>query len=367
MNQVMDKVAQSVVCKENIIGFLKLMADNINMSPMNLAMIYLQRQDAKMVCGRKAWKKMGYEVKENAIPIVIYVPLITEESEGVEFTEDGQAQVLKDNPDVVIMESLPVFAKEFVPQNAFSLSDIEGEVDETPVMEEGFMDSIIEITGATQEIVPQAAINGMIEKGMYDREENIFYFSDEIDISTEYGRELFNKTALGLYASYVFENYDIENKSLFYAVLYVIYEYFYISHEIESPLFFGLDKLGLDEKAEFIVTVNFIATEIIMDMEGYALSFDETAFVNDLFESEEPEELWTAFDKVVHTLEDKLLKDEIEALKRKLMRVDPSKLGELYEMKVKKELYSIPPVKLPLDNKDYLREARQRILAGLEY
>lgn len=244
INQIIRQVAVEAVTKENIITYLEVVKNNLNLSVLNQAMVYLQRPKAKHVCGRKAWEDIGRKIKPHTTPIVLFFPSIK-------------------NDD----ETTSVYS-EYIPINTYDLDSTEGDDINTSVEKDiHFVETIIEITG----IAPETADIPKTEmvKGLYDTKTNSFYFSNDISLDTEYGRNEYNKAALSIYTDYIFENYKLQDKSLRAAIKYVLFEHYGFTHCIEKPAFRKLDKMSELEKIDFITELQFFTNCITQDFDGY--------------------------------------------------------------------------------------------------
>lgn len=362
-NLVLKQVANEVVTKDHIIGYLDVVKNNLNMSVLNQAMIYLQRPHAKMVCGKKAWEIMGRTINQNALPIVLFFPSITMTEPAEEFKIDNVAQAVG-NTDVSMYSKEAVYDSNYLPVNAFDFDSTTGADITEETYTDTFIDTIIEITGCIPESVETALLNG--KKGKYEKKQNVFYYSNNIKIDTEYGKQEYNKTMLDLYVDYVFDNYNITDKTLKCAVLYVIYEHYNISnHNIEKPLFIKLDKKTEEEKLYFITDLQWLTSGIVQDFDGYYLNFNETALINDLLYTSTPSKIWIMFDKIIMSIDDDILKDELDRLKIKLMRAQSDFLEVLQSLRMEKKLYSYPPTKIVMDKRDYLRKERMELLCSI--
>lgn len=359
-NQVLQTVADEVVNKANILSYLDVVKNNVNLSALNQAMVYLQKPTASFVCGRMAWKGLRREPNPDAVPIVLFFPQISVTCPPREFTIEGvPLAVAKTDVPILIKEA--EYNSDYLPVNAYDLDSTFGNDYEPGItLPDNIMDDIISITQCTPEFVDRQSIGG--NDGMYKRETNTFYFSDSINLDTLGGREKYRRTALGLYIDYIFDTYNITDVCLKYAVRYVLYERYHLQHQIAAPLFLKLGKKEAKERIDFLFAVNFITNKIVQDLEGYFLNFDETAFINDLLISSEYPDMWMAFDKAAISITDEMLIDEMEALKEKLMRSVDGYLEDILELKLSERLYTFPPQPIILDNIDYLRKERLRFL-----
>lgn len=359
VNTIVTKIATEVVKKDNIINYLNVVKNNLNLSTLNQALVYLQNPKASKVCGRKAWEDVDRTVKANSVPIVLYFPNIKCVELPEEFKVDGVPQAIG-NTDVGINIKDSKFESNYIPVNAFDFSSTTGKDLDVDLETPSFSDTIIEITDCVIEMVNPKSLNG--EKGKYDKNTNTFYIAD-YNLDTDYGKEEYNRTCLELYIEYVFDNYNIKDKSLKFAVQYVVYEHFNIKHNIEEPSFMKLDKKSTKEKINFLIALNFLTSGIIQDFDGYILNFDETAIVNSILTTSDTSELWVKFENVASTINDTLLQDEIHTLKSRLSRSIQGFLDDLVVLRNAQKIFTYPPKKMQLDKQDYLREDRYKYLS----
>lgn len=365
-NQVLKMVANEAVTKEHIMDYLDVVKNNLSLSVLNQAMVYLQKSTAKMVCGKKAWESMGRTIKEGARPIVLFFPTIQMTEPPEEYEIDGVPQVVE-GTDVQIHTKEAVYANHYIPVNAFDLDSTEGEYipDATP-KHEPFMDTILEITQATSEFADTKKANTC--KGEYDIKQNVFYFSNELSgLDTEYKKQECDKAAIYMYLDYIFHSYNLTDKCLRTAIRYVLCERYNIkTHSVGSSLFTKLDKKTEAEKLDFLYLLQYFTSNIVQDFEGHYLTFNETAFVNDIFSASDATEMWRAFDDVIRSIEDDLLKDELANFRTKLMRSEEGYLEELLSLRNEKKVYTYPPVRIDLNKTDYLRDEREKLLNSIE-
>ena len=360
-NQVLMQVADEVVSKENIIGYLDVVKNNLTLSVLNQAMVYLQNPKAKMVCGTNEWKNVGRTVKNGAKPIVIFFPAIQMVKPAEEYEEDGRVQFIA-NTNVPINLKQAVYENNYVPVNVHDIDSTIADGDDAPKKEEPkFLSAISRITQGTIEF---ADINVSSVKGKYDKTQNVFYISNKIKTQdNDYQRAELKKAAIFMYLDYLFANDGIKDMKLKNAILYVLYEYYgSITHNIDTPLFNKLEERDIDEKIEFLSMVQYYTCKIAKDFEGHFLTFNETALVNDMLYTSNHEDMWGVFDKAIVSLDDELLIEDMQHLKSNLMRTTIECLKELVSLRNQNKLYNYPPYILELDDTDVLREETRKMV-----
>lgn len=323
-------VVETAASKEGILNFLNVLVNNPHLSFLNLLLVYEQKPTAKMVCGRKAWEQMGHMVCDEAEPIKLLFPHIKE----------------------MMSADKSVYHVEYRDVNCFDLDSTQGSNSVGKKKQIIFADRITQLTGATWELISEEALRDTLVQGFYDEKENIFYLSR--NCTTEQQEQV----VLELYIDYVLAGVGLEDKLLKMAVTYVMNEYYHLKNTIISALFGRFGKYTTDEKSMFLRNVQKVSKQIIDDLDGIALSFNETAFINDLLLSDSPENIVKELSCVLDSIEDVHLKEELCVLKEKLVRTTPDCVAKLYKMKCERQLFTYPPVYLEVDEMAYLRTER---------
>lgn len=317
------EVTQKAAAREKLFSFLRVLSQNINLSFVNVLLVYDQKPDAGIVCGKKAWEQLGRTVKGSAVPIQIMFP-------GIEEGKD------------VVMH----------PVSVYDIDSTEGKMP-APGIKIAFADRITELTGITWEMIPEAAFADGLELGRYDGERNVFYLSKGCPGNLQ------EQTILGLYLDYVMEENSIKDKLVRMAVLYVLYERWHMKNTIVSALFGKLGKMTVEEKGEFLKKVLLLSKRMVDDMEGDSLSFNETAFVNELLYSNDIEAMKQGFEHAGQSIRDEEIRQELLQLVEKLAGAGKGYLEKLLRKKVERTLFSYPPVYLEFQKKVSLKAERK--------
>ena len=323
-------VVERATSKEEILKFLNVLVNNSHLSFLNLLLVYEQKPTAKMVCGRKAWEQMGHTVCYEAEPIKLLFPHIKE----------------------MMSADKSVYGIEYQDVNCFDLDSTQGSNSVGKKKAVIFADRITQLTGATWELISEEALRDALMQGLYDEKENIFYLSG--NCTTEQQEQV----ALELYIDYVLAGFGLEDKLLKMAVTYVMNEHYHLKNTIISALFGRLGKYTTDEKSMFLRNVQRVSKQIMDDLDGITLSFNETAFINDLLISDSLEDNVKELSCVMDSIEDEYLKEELCVLREKLVRTTPDCVAKLYKLKCERKLFTYPPVYLEVDEMAYLRTER---------
>ena len=321
-NRLTD-IIQKVASKDNLFSFLKVMSDNINLSLENILLVYEQKPDAGVVCGKRAWEQIGRIINKEDVPIEVLFP---------EIREGQDVRKLR----VRVYDIGSTAGKEIC-----------------SVIKISFADRITEITGITWEIIPEDAFGESLELGRYDIERNVFYLSKACP------KELEEQTILNMYLEYVMNRCGINDHLVKMAVLYVLYERWQMKNTIVSALFGRLGKMSPNEKICFLKKVCYLSRIMTDDMEGDSLSFNETAFINELLQGTEIEEMKQTFEQAGKYILDEEIRQELFQLEEKLERAGECFLKKLFSKKMKKSLFSYPPVYFEYQEHDYFRKERK--------
>ncbi len=302
---------ERLVTKENIFQLLSTLVRNIHLSCVGVLQVAAAKPDARYVCGKRAWEQLGRKVKPDAVPIEIYFPML----EG-----EQRFQLVK----------------------VYDFESTEGAPLHGSSPRRNFADRITQITGAVWELVPEAALQGKMEKGFYVGNSNTFCLAESIS-----GEER-ERVILMLYTDYILDSKGAEDKLVRMAVRYVVWEYFGCKHMLVSALFGKLNRLPGEEKLAFIKQVRRLARCVIEDLTERVLDFNETAYVNALLVSEEPQEVRERFMRAAEAagaLGDER-QEELVELAEKLGNCSRECLARLCRMRRERRLFSFPPVKI---------------------
>lgn len=357
--KIISRVAEEVVSQKKIITYLNVIKNNPNLSILNHCLIYLQNPLAEHVCGINAWKSQNRAIIDANKTIVLLFPSINRQNNPKEFLENNIPQVVK-NTNIQIYLEEPIYCNHYIEiigydfHNTRIVDDEENKIENKKSI--NYLDIILNITQATVEYAN-------IVSGKYDGIQNIFYIPEILNNNDNIGIEEVNKELLSLYIEYIFDSYVLTDKVLKYAVKYCLFEYFHFNQSIEEPIFSKLNNYTISQKITFLENLDFLIRGIIQDFEGYFLNFNETCILNNVLNTAEPTEVYILLDKIADTVSDSYLKKEIIKLKSKLQRCIPGFLDDLYDLKENQNLFTYPPKKVLLDNTDYLREERRKLLS----
>ncbi len=352
MKDMVETVADDVVCKEKILSFIELFANNPNLSIVNLASLYQQNSKAGRVCGIKALEKLGAVADQSKI-YDIFFPRTAMKSKPIEFFDGKDLVADKDYPDIQFLAKEAEYISMYLPVKVYDI----GRIRNSGGVE--FLDKILMITGATIEMVDGEELDCETSHGVYNSELNIFYMEKELP------KELMDATIVELYITYVMANYGITDKLVRMGLKSLCFSYFCLEGRISKVLFRGLDSFNHDDKVSYLFTLWRLGTEIVQDIEGYRLSFDETAFINNFMVTDESDELYAVISKIIEGLQDDLLKLELELLREKILKTREGYLNDLLGWKINKVVLTYPPLPLEIDATDYLRDDKRRFLKSI--
>ena len=318
------EIAGKVASREELLPFLRVYAENMHLSLTNQLLVYGQNPKAKTVCGRTAWEQLGRKVKKDAVPIQILFPEL----------KSGQTV-------------------EYCVVKVFDYDSTEGSALKERYGKLVLADRITQLTKATWEIVPEAALKDSLDKGFYDKERNVFCLSETCTMEQQ------EQSVLSLYMEYVSGCMGIQDRLVKMASSFVVYEKLGLKHTIVGALFGKVGRLTSDEKWEFLKCVWWMSKRVLDDLEGVSLTFNEISIINSMLTTDVPEEVQRILEHATEYVKDKDLREEVEKLKDKLARTSEGCLTELYQKRCQKQLFTYPSVMLELEHDNYLREERR--------
>lgn len=269
IGQIIEESVGKVDSPNEILPFLRLYVENRHLSLTNLLLIFRQEPEIRMVCGEKAWNRMGRNIKENAVSVQLILP-------EVRTGERDSFRMVK----------------------GYGLDSTEGK----------------EYRGnwklpiSNNEQITEAAGNDF---------------------------ELVS-----------------ENPFVRIAVRFVVFEYFGMKHTIVKALFGRLNRMSMEEKYAFLKETIEKSRKLLDKLEGCTLSFNETAFLNDLLVSANKSENVQILELAAQSTENQEWREELVNLREKMAKIKAGCLAELYQRKCQRRLFSFPPVRLEMETPD---------------
>lgn len=312
-------ITEKAASREEILLFLNVYVKNTHLSLLNLLLVYEQNPEAKTVCGKAAWERMGRTLKNDAVPIEVMFPEIKPNQE-----------------------------EKYIPVKVYDYGCTKGVEIKNTHKKPVYADRITQLTGATWEFVSEEALKDCLDKGYYDEEKNVFYLSE---LCAGIQQE---QTILGIYIDYVMLKCMNTNKLVKLAVAYAVYERFGLKHTIVKALFGKLGRMSPKEKWDFLKEVRCISKRVIDDFEGDTLDFNETAILNNLMITDDIEKISTFLVQAIEHVHCDDLRRELFLLKEKLMKVKPDCIAKIWQKKCQMQLYSFPPFLLEMEDMDCL-------------
>ena len=175
--------------------------------------------------------------------------------------------------------------------------------------------------------------------GMYDRERKVFFL--------EKGSpgEMQVRTVAELFVEEMARQREVGDKALILAVKDAVFQRYGVEAEIMNALYAGLDRYGMGEKVGFLVALGRLVMEVVQGIEGRCLSFDETAFVNGIFDTEDKDELVLRCMQSAGNAEDEMLSEELRWFGEKLLYMDGDCVKRLCRMREERRVFSYPAVR----------------------
>lgn len=268
IGQIIEESVRKVASPNEILPFLRLYVENRHLSLTNLLLVYQQDPDIRLVCGEKAWNRMGRNIKENAVSVQLILP-----------------------------EVRPGERENYRMVQGYGIDSTEGKEYRGNLKLPISSDQITEAAGKDYELVS-------------------------------------------------------EDPFVRIAVRLVVFEYFGMKHTIVKALFGRLNRMSMDEKYAFIKEMIEKSRNMLDKLDGCTLSFNETAFLNDLLVSANKSENVQILELAAQSTDNQEWREELANLREKLAKIKAGCLAELYQRKCQRRLFSFPPVRLEMETPD---------------
>lgn len=268
IGQIIEESVRKVASPNEILPFLRLYVENRHLSLTNLLLVYQQDPDIRLVCGEKAWDRMGRNIKENAVSVQLILP-----------------------------EVRPGERENYRMVQGYGIDSTEGKEYRGNLKLPISSDQITEAAGKDYELVS-------------------------------------------------------EDPFVRIAVRFVVFEYFGMKHTIVKALFGRLNRMSTAEKYAFIKETIEKSRNLLDKLDGCTLSFNETAFLNDLLVSANKSENVQILELAAQSTDNQEWREELANLREKLAKIKAGCLAELYQRKCQRRLFSFPPVRLEMETPD---------------
>lgn len=268
IGQIIEESVRKVASPNEILPFLRLYVENRHLSLTNLLLVYQQDPDIRLVCGEKAWNRMGRNIKENAVSVQLILP-----------------------------EVRPGERENYRMVQGYGIDSTEGKEYRGNLKLPISSDQITEAAGKDYELVS-------------------------------------------------------EDPFVRIAVRFVVFEYFGMKHTIVKALFGRLNRMSTAEKYAFIKETIEKSRNLLDKLAACTLSFNETAFLNDLLVSANKSENVQILELAAQSTDNQEWREELANLREKLAKIKAGCLAELYQRKCQRRLFSFPPVRLEMETPD---------------
>lgn len=268
IGQIIEESVRKVASPNVILPFLRLYVENRHLSLTNLLLVYQQDPDIRLVCGEKAWNRMGRNIKENAVSVQLILP-----------------------------EVRPGERENYRMVQGYGIDSTEGKEYRGNLKLPISSDQITEAAGKDYELVS-------------------------------------------------------EDPFVRIAVRFVVFEYFGMKHTIVKALFGRLNRMSMAEKYAFIKETIEKSRNLLDKLAACTLSFNETAFLNDLLVSANKSENVQILELAAQSTDNQEWREELANLREKLAKIKAGCLAELYQRKCQRRLFSFPPVRLEMETPD---------------
>lgn len=298
----LSSLVEKVFTQENFVLFMKILASNPNMSLENLLFIFRQKPDAKQVCGKNAWLRIGRKINEDSKGIKILIPRY--------LISAGETEIYQETA-------------------VFDLESTSGK--DLALCRKGISvgSAITKATGIPWEVCDSWTEQSL---GTYDEDNQLFLLS-----SLCKGDKL-TQTELEVCVDYRFRKMEIDNGALKTAIVYTLLERYGISNRLIIFMLNKLRRLSNEEKYDFLNLLVFFVWEIVQMIEGIQLSFQESILVNYYLESIDLQRM--------RELEPAYKEWGMEKLIDKLENTSEEVIEELLRRRCNRQLFTFPPCNL---------------------
>ena len=325
MNQfILERVAKSAVRMETIMDYLDMAARNIRLSSMNQALLFFQNPKAVQVCGKAAWEAIGGSVREDAVPIILYVPRIQKTGDGI-------------------------YEVSYDAVNVYDISAVTGIGNMDDSKPNDISERILAVSGATMETIEKEVIRNPLDRGFYDEALNTIF------VEKGMSREEQEAALVSIFTGIMFGRYRISDRILETAVRHVLLKRYGLKSRIESALFTKLDTYEPEQQRSFLMGLNTLSTELAQLIEGRRLTFEETAYVNCLLTSESKGDVVAGYMEASCAAGDELLSEGLRSFGEKLLYADEGCIKDLFRKRKERGLLSYPEERLLIDEEQYMK------------
>ena len=276
---------------------------------------------------------MGRTVRDDATPIILYLPEITAEA--------GEGSTAAGNMALHGMECTEedaVYWAVYKPVNVFDVRMTDGN-DVAKPERPAIMEKVLGYTGAVSEVIEREALRNPFVHGLYDRRHNTIFLEKGLDLA---GQEAAMAVVL---IGIVFEELGVADPLLEMAVRYVVLGRYGLDSQVNEALFVKLDSYDKEQKQAFLVGLNRMVLEVVRRIDGQGLLFEETAFVNCLFTDDDRGGIVCRCMKAAENAEDEMLSDGLRRFGEKLLYADDGEVKRLYRMRMEGRIVTYPVVR----------------------
>ena len=304
----------------DFIGYLDLCARNITMSFRNQIALYKQAKDICNACGIKARIDTNQaEVDDFKVATVLYYNLLAKDT---------------------------CFIPEYVPIKVVGdVSDLkEGSLDQYLFDEEGdrniAIPDMVAKTGLTIELVPKSKLKHPIHKADYDIERGL------IQVVKGLKNRQYSEVLISAFTKFCLEIKGFTDKNLQSSVIYVVSKYFKVNAQkgMQGVLFHQAFQYDEKEFLQLLEEISIMSFNVVEDLIGQMLSFDETGIVNIYLDEDNIEDFAQFLIEIQQGTEDET---SIRILSDLAEKVESSTLNSMNHLLAQKDyngaVYTYPP------------------------
>lgn len=305
----------------DFIGFLDLCARNITMSFRNQVALYKQAKDISNACGIKARVDANQKEFENMrLATVLYYNLSAKDTCFI--SEYVPIKVVGDAPETYN-------------EGPFSQYMFDDEEDKNITIPD-----MVAKTGLIIELVPKEKLKHPIHKADYDTERGL------IQVAKGLNNRQYSEVLISAFTKFCLESKGFTDKILQSSVIYVVSQYFKVKAQkgIQGVLFHQAFQYSDEEFAQLLEEISIMSFNVVEDLIGQMLSFDETGIVNIYLDEDNVEDFAEFLIEMQQGTEDETT---IRILSDLAEKVESSTLNSMNHLLAQKNLrgavYTYPP------------------------
>lgn len=355
-NQLINELTNEVLNSNTIQTYLDIVARCHHLSYMNQLLVYKQCPTSTIIMGKVAWESLGSSITPGSIPIALLYPHIVLTDPGTPMTDESGAALQEKGTGTAMYIKDPNYATSYKTVYAFDIRQTDRHIREDEPCRIEFIDRIKLVSPLTVAFVEKDELVVPHDKGQYVETEK------EIQILQGLSDSESNAIAAKMFVEYHIDNALLKTSGKLgpeYQYLeiikllcsYCVSKHFGINNKQNSFIYVNkLEKADVIIKKKILLLVSTYVNDIIQELEGWSLTFNETAILNSILYSVSYSELASSLTIVGERIKnDKLIFSSLNSVVFKLLHSETGYLSQLFNEKCRQTLYSYPPYPVEVD------------------